>query len=71
MDKFLARVLFIIGLLLIFAAFLIAKGVKMPFGRLPGDIIIRRPNFSFYFPVTTSIIISIILSFIFLLLWRR
>jgi Protein of unknown function (DUF2905) len=33
-------------------------------GRLPGDIYIRRGNFSFYFPITTSIIISIVLSLI-------
>jgi hypothetical protein len=40
-------------------------GNKLPFiGKLPGDIAIERKNYSFYFPVTTCIIISIILSFI-------
>jgi hypothetical protein len=39
---------------------------KIPFGRLPGDIVIDRPQFKFYFPVTTMILISLILS---LLLW--
>ncbi|MFO7753520.1 MAG: DUF2905 domain-containing protein [Desulfobacteraceae bacterium] len=37
---------------------------KIPFGRLPGDIVITRPGFSFFFPVTTMIIVSIIASVI-------
>ena len=37
----------------------------LPLGRLPGDIYVRRPNFSFYFPLTTSILLSIILTLIF------
>ncbi|WP_330873341.1 DUF2905 domain-containing protein [Dissulfurimicrobium hydrothermale] len=41
-------------------------GPKIPYlGRLPGDIVIRRENFIFYFPLATSIIISIILTIIF------
>lgn len=51
-------VLVIIGVLFIFARFI-------PIGRLPGDIYIKKDNFSFYFPLTTSIIISIILTLIF------
>jgi hypothetical protein len=39
-------------------------------GRLPGDIFIRRGNFSFYFPLATSILLSIVLS-ILLMLFRR
>lgn len=39
---------------------------KLPIGRLPGDIIVDRPGFKFFFPITTMIIISIVLS---LLLW--
>ncbi|NMB41012.1 MAG: DUF2905 domain-containing protein [Firmicutes bacterium] len=39
-------------------------------GRLPGDILIRRENFTLYFPITTMIILSIILSLIFRLLRR-
>jgi hypothetical protein len=34
-------------------------------GRLPGDIYIRRPNFSFYFPITTCLLLSIILSLLY------
>lgn len=39
---------------------------KIPFGRLPGDIVINKPNMKFYFPITTMILLSIALSF---LLW--
>jgi Protein of unknown function (DUF2905) len=39
-------------------------------GRLPGDIYVRRGNFSFYFPVVTCIVISILVSLIFALLRR-
>jgi len=44
--------------------------IGVPFGRLPGDIMVRRGNFSFYFPLATSIILSIILT-ILLALFRR
>ncbi len=39
---------------------------KLPFGRLPGDIMIERENFSFYFPLMTGLLISAVLS---LILW--
>lgn len=39
---------------------------SIPFGRLPGDIVIERENFRFYFPVTTMIVVSVVLS---LLAW--
>jgi hypothetical protein len=42
----------------------------VPFGRLPGDIAVRRGNVSFYFPLATSIIVSILLTLI-LALFRR
>ncbi len=41
----------------------------VPLGRLPGDIAVRRGNFSFYFPLTTSIVMSIVLTL--LLAWFR
>ena len=37
----------------------------LPFGRLPGDIVVKRGNFSFYFPLATSILLSIILTLLF------
>jgi len=42
----------------------------VPFGRLPGDIVVRRGNFSFYFPLATSIILSILLTLLFALFRR-
>lgn len=40
-------------------------------GRLPGDIVIQKNNFTFYFPIATSILLSILLTFIFWLLGRK
>jgi hypothetical protein len=42
----------------------------VPFGRLPGDIVVRRGNFSFYFPLATSIILSLVLTLLFALFRR-
>ena len=42
----------------------------LPFGRMPGDIFVRRGNFSFYFPLTTSILLSILLTLLFALFRR-
>ena len=39
---------------------------QLPFGRLPGDIVIERPGFRFYLPITTMLLVSVVLS---LLLW--
>ncbi|HNS33325.1 MAG TPA: DUF2905 domain-containing protein [bacterium] len=71
MEKMLSRILLFAGMLFILTSLLVFKGIKIPFGRLPGDIIIRKENFSFYFPPATSVIISIILTVIFFLLHRR
>ncbi|MGA1869601.1 MAG: DUF2905 domain-containing protein [bacterium] len=43
---------------------IILNKVHIPIGKLPGDIIIRKKNFTFYFPLMTSILISIIISLI-------
>ncbi len=67
----LPRVLVIVGaILLISGVFLAGAGRYFPLGRLPGDIIIRRENFVFYFPVVTMIIISLLLTLVFRLLRR-
>jgi len=59
------------GILIIVGAVMILAG-KIPWlGRLPGDIYIQRPNFTFYFPLTTSILISIVLSLVLYWLSRR
>jgi DUF2905 family protein len=62
------RMLVLIGLAIAGLGLLIMVGV--PLGRLPGDFAIRRGNFSFYFPLATSIILSIILTLI-LAFFRR
>jgi hypothetical protein len=61
----------IIGVSLLALGALLWLGGKVPgIGKLPGDILIKRGNFTFYFPLATSILLSIILSII-LALFRR
>ena len=62
------RALVLIGLAIAGLGLLIMVGV--PLGRLPGDFAVRRGNFSFYFPLATSIVLSIILTLI-LAFFRR
>jgi hypothetical protein len=59
----LGKFLIVIGLVIAAAGVLISLGV--PLGRLPGDISYRRGNFSFHFPIVTSIVVSIILTLLF------
>jgi len=61
-----ARILIIIGLILVGLGLLWPWLKHIPLGRLPGDIIIERQNFRFYFPVTSSVLVSLLLT---LLLW--
>jgi hypothetical protein len=49
---------------------LLASGVKIPLGRLPGDIVIRRDGGSFYFPIVTCLLLSAVLSLVSWLLRR-
>jgi membrane protein implicated in regulation of membrane protease activity len=59
------------GLLIIIGAAIVLVG-KLPWlGRLPGDIYVERRNFTFVFPLTTSILISVILSLVLYLFSRR
>jgi predicted MFS family arabinose efflux permease len=62
------KLLVLIGLAI--AGIGLAMMLGVPFGRLPGDIVIRRDHFSFYFPLVTSIVLSILLTLI-LSLFRR
>jgi hypothetical protein len=60
------KMLIVAGLMLAAIGTLFFFADKIPYlGRLPGDISLKRDRFSFYFPITTSIIISIILTVIF------
>jgi hypothetical protein len=63
------RFLIVLGLVIAAAGVLIALG--LPLGRLPGDFSFKRGNFSFYFPLATSILASIILTLLLMLLGRR
>ena len=62
------RLLLIVGLIIAGVGLLMMAGA--PIGRLPGDVTYRRGNFTFYFPIVTSIIISIVLTIV-LALMRR
>ena len=59
------RNLIIIGIIVIIIGIFWPFIVKLPFGRLPGDIIIEKPNFKIYIPITTMILVSLLLTFIF------
>ncbi len=60
------RLLLFLGIFLVIAGILLMFLPKLPFiGRLPGDFVIKKGNFTFYFPVATSIILSIILTILF------
>lgn len=64
----LGKILIIIGAVIAVIGLLLTLGDKIPWiGRLPGDIYIKRERFTFYFPLMTSIIISLILTLIFAL----
>jgi len=64
----LGKMLILLGVFIILVGVFLLVGEKIPWvGRLPGDIIIKRERFTFYFPLATSILISIILTLLFTL----
>jgi hypothetical protein len=72
MEQF-GRLLAVIGAVIVLLGFLLMYGPRLPFriGRLPLDFHYQRDNFSFYFPLGTSILISLLLTLIFAVLNRR
>jgi hypothetical protein len=67
----LGKALILFGGLLLVVGVLLTLGGKVPWlGRLSGDLYIQRPHFSFYFPLTTSLLVSAFLSLLFFLLRR-
>jgi hypothetical protein len=72
MDQ-LGRMLLVVGGILAALGLLLMLGPKLPFrlGRLPFDFHYQRDNFSFYFPLGTSILLSLVLTLVFSLLNRR
>jgi hypothetical protein len=66
------KVLIVLGLVIALAGVAFVVGPKIPWlGRLPGDLTWKGKNFTFYFPLATSILISIILTVIFYLINRK
>lgn len=68
----LGKSLVVIGLLIALIGVVLLLAGRVPWlGRLPGDIYIQRGNWSFYFPVVTSIVVSVLLTLLFWLFGRR
>ena len=66
------KALIAFGLLIVLAGVVLVLVGRLPWiGRLPGDIHIQRGNFTFYFPLVTSLLLSVVLTLIFYLLGRR
>jgi hypothetical protein len=67
------KILVLVGLGLVVLGLVVWLGAKMnlPLGRLPGDIRVDRPTFKFYFPLTTCLLISAVLTLIIWLLKKR
>jgi Protein of unknown function (DUF2905) len=68
----LGKTLIVFGIILAALGLLLTCINKIPFaGKLPGDILVQKKNFTFYFPIATSLLVSVILSLIFWLWSRR
>jgi hypothetical protein len=66
------KILLVVGIVIALAGLAFMVGGKIPWlGRLPGDITLKGKNYTFYFPLATSIVVSIILSIIFYLINRK
>ena len=71
MNEF-SKTLIFFGIVLIAAGILVAVFGKIPgVGKLPGDIYFRKGNFTFYFPMATCLILSLLLTLIFTLFGRK
>jgi hypothetical protein len=70
----LGKILILAGLVLLAAGLLLSFSSQLSFlriGRLPGDIVAKKGNFTFYFPITTSILLSLLLTLIFWIFSRK
>jgi Protein of unknown function (DUF2905) len=65
-----SRFLIVLGLIILAIGVLWPALTRLGLGRLPGDIVVQRGNFSFYFPLVTCIIVSVLLSAVFWLFNR-
>ncbi len=71
MNPEVGRILLILGVLLVVIGGLAMLGVRLPFGRLPGDIAIEGERGGIYVPIVTMIIVSIVLTVLFNFFLRR
>jgi len=70
-QNFSGKFFIIAGAVLLLTGLIITFWKSIPLGRLPGDIHIKSSNFSFYFPITTSLLISLILTAVFFLTGKK
>lgn len=67
-----AKAIIFFGIVLVVVGGLMLAAGKIPWvGRLPGDFMVKKENFTFYFPLTTSILLSVLASLVFFLLNRK
>ena len=71
MSPELGRILLVVGIALVVVGGLAMLGVRLPFGRLPGDIAIEGECGGFYFPIVSMIVVSVILTIVFNVFLRR
>ena len=71
MSPELGRLLFIIGIILVVVGTLAIAGIRLPFGRLPGDIAITGDRGGLYIPLGTMLVISVVLTLLFNVFFRR
>jgi hypothetical protein len=71
MSPEIGRIIVVIGIVLVVFGALAMLGVRLPFGRLPGDIAIEGERGGFYFPIVSMIVVSVILTIVFNLFLRR
>ena len=71
MSPEIGRIILVVGLVLVVIGGLAVLGVRLPFGRLPGDIAIEGENGAIYIPLGSMIVVSIILTIVFNVFLRR
>jgi hypothetical protein len=71
MTPEIGRIILVLGIVLVVVGALAVMGVRLPFGRLPGDIAIEGERGGFYFPIVTMIVVSVVLTVLFNIFFRR
>ena len=68
----LGRLLIVVGILVAVIGVILTLAGRLPWlGRLPGDVYVQRGNWTFFFPVATSLLVSVVLSLVLWLIGRR